>query len=100
MFILGVGTSPGGKGRVGKSNTINAGVGAVRTLTSPAPGSVGRRSTISYEGTAKTASSSMERTNDVPRYDFIIIVELTKICRKYYLDITSRITRRIITLTL
>ncbi|XP_057323541.1 serine/threonine-protein kinase MARK2-like isoform X5 [Microplitis mediator] len=65
MFILGVGTSPGGKGRVGKSNTINAGVGGVRPLTSPAPGSVGRRSTISYDQ-AKTSSSSTERTNDVP----------------------------------
>ncbi|XP_057323540.1 serine/threonine-protein kinase MARK2-like isoform X4 [Microplitis mediator] len=60
-----VGTSPGGKGRVGKSNTINAGVGGVRPLTSPAPGSVGRRSTISYDQ-AKTSSSSTERTNDVP----------------------------------
>lgn len=69
MFILGVGTSPGGKGRVGKSNTINAGVGGVRPLTSPAPGSVGRRSTISYDQ-AKTSSSSTERTNDVPRYKF------------------------------
>lgn len=68
MFILGVGTSPGGKGRVGKSNTINAGVGGVRPLTSPAPGSVGRRSTISYDQ-AKTSSSSTERTNDVPRYN-------------------------------
>ncbi|XP_043282058.1 serine/threonine-protein kinase MARK2-like isoform X5 [Venturia canescens] len=66
MFILGVGTSPGGKGRAAKSNTINTAVGGVRTLTSPAPGSVGRRSTISYEQTAKTASSSTERTNDVP----------------------------------
>ncbi|XP_044575670.1 serine/threonine-protein kinase MARK2-like isoform X7 [Cotesia glomerata] len=65
MFILGVGTSPGSKGRVGKSNTINSGVGGVRPLTSPAPGSVGRRSTISYDQ-AKTSSSSTERTNDVP----------------------------------
>ncbi|XP_046821505.1 serine/threonine-protein kinase MARK2-like isoform X12 [Vespa crabro] len=65
MFILGVGTSPSSKGRVGnKSNTMNAGVGGVRPLTSPAPGSVGRRSTISYDQ-AKT-SSSTERTNDVP----------------------------------
>ncbi|XP_074095260.1 serine/threonine-protein kinase MARK2 isoform X2 [Cotesia typhae] len=64
MFILGVGTSPGSKGRVGKSNTINSGVGGVRPLTSPAPGSVGRRSTISYDQ-AKTSSSSTERTNDV-----------------------------------
>ncbi|KAK0168524.1 hypothetical protein PV327_002312 [Microctonus hyperodae] len=65
MFILGVGTSPGGRGRVGKSNTINTGVGGVRPLTSPAPGSVGRRSTISYDQ-AKTSSSSTEKTNDVP----------------------------------
>lgn len=67
MFILGVGTSPGGKARVGKSNTINSGVAGVRPVTSPAPGTVGRRSTISYDQ-AKTASSSTERTNDVPRY--------------------------------
>ncbi|KAG7201932.1 hypothetical protein KM043_004638 [Ampulex compressa] len=60
-----VGTSPGGKARVGKSNTMNAGVGGGRPLTSPAPGSVGRRSTISYDQ-AKTSSSSTERTNDVP----------------------------------
>ncbi|KAK0094968.1 hypothetical protein PV326_009542 [Microctonus aethiopoides] len=60
-----VGTSPGGRGRVGKSNTINTGVGGVRPLTSPAPGSVGRRSTISYDQ-AKTSSSSTEKTNDVP----------------------------------
>lgn len=65
MFILGVGTSPGGKARVG--NTMNAGVGGGRPLTSPAPGSVGRRSTISYDQ-AKTSSSSTERTNEVPRY--------------------------------
>ncbi|XP_071582733.1 serine/threonine-protein kinase MARK2 isoform X10 [Temnothorax nylanderi] len=65
MFILGVGTSPGGKARVNKSNTMNAGVGGGRPLTSPAPGSVGRRSTISYEQ-AKTSSSSTERTNEVP----------------------------------
>ncbi|XP_015112641.1 serine/threonine-protein kinase MARK2 isoform X5 [Diachasma alloeum] len=65
MFILGVGTSPGGKARVGKSNTINTGVAGVRPLTSPAPGTVGRRSTISYDQ-AKTSSSSTERTNDVP----------------------------------
>ncbi|XP_029674872.1 serine/threonine-protein kinase MARK2-like isoform X9 [Formica exsecta] len=65
MFILGVGTSPGGKTRVGKSNTMNAGVGGGRPLTSPAPGSVGRRSTISYDQ-AKTSSSSTERTNEVP----------------------------------
>ncbi|XP_046622353.1 serine/threonine-protein kinase MARK2-like isoform X10 [Neodiprion virginianus] len=65
MFIIGVGTSPGGKSRVGKSNTMNAGVGSGRPLTSPAPGSVGRRSTISYDQ-AKTSSSSTERTNDVP----------------------------------
>ncbi|KYM95980.1 MAP/microtubule affinity-regulating kinase 3 [Cyphomyrmex costatus] len=66
MFILGVGTSPGGKARVGKSNTMNAGVGGGRPLTSPAPGSVGRRSTISYDQ-AKTSSASTERTNEVPR---------------------------------
>ncbi|KAL6427357.1 hypothetical protein ACFW04_008725 [Cataglyphis niger] len=65
MFILGVGTSPGGKARVGKSNTMNTGVGGGRPLTSPAPGSVGRRSTISYDQ-AKTSSSSTERTNEVP----------------------------------
>ncbi|XP_077261256.1 serine/threonine-protein kinase MARK2 isoform X5 [Temnothorax americanus] len=65
MFILGVGTSPGGKARVNKSNTMNAGVGGGRPLTSPAPGSVGRRSTISYDQ-AKTSSSSTERTNEVP----------------------------------
>ncbi|KAL6266823.1 hypothetical protein P5V15_003652, partial [Pogonomyrmex californicus] len=59
-----VGTSPGGKTRVGKSNTMNAGVGGGRPLTSPAPGSVGRRSTISYDQ-AKTSSSSTERTNEV-----------------------------------
>ncbi|KAG8040433.1 hypothetical protein G9C98_002429 [Cotesia typhae] len=62
-----VGTSPGSKGRVGKSNTINSGVGGVRPLTSPAPGSVGRRSTISYDQ-AKTSSSSTERTNDVSSF--------------------------------
>lgn len=66
MFIQGVGTSPGGKSRVGKINTMNAGVGAIRTSTTPAAGSIGRRSTISYDQ-AKT-SSSTERTNDVPRY--------------------------------
>ncbi|KAL6427359.1 hypothetical protein ACFW04_008725 [Cataglyphis niger] len=60
-----VGTSPGGKARVGKSNTMNTGVGGGRPLTSPAPGSVGRRSTISYDQ-AKTSSSSTERTNEVP----------------------------------
>ncbi|XP_044003544.1 serine/threonine-protein kinase MARK2-like isoform X19 [Aphidius gifuensis] len=61
-----VGTSPGGKGRVGKSNAINTTVGGgVRPLTSPAPASVARRSTISYDQT-KTTSSSTERTNDVP----------------------------------
>ncbi|XP_043461258.1 serine/threonine-protein kinase MARK2-like isoform X5 [Leptopilina heterotoma] len=62
MFIQGVGTSPSGKTRVLKSNTMNAGVG-VRTSTTPAAGSIGRRSTISYDQ-AKT--SSTERTNDVP----------------------------------
>ncbi|XP_076391860.1 serine/threonine-protein kinase MARK2 isoform X14 [Megachile rotundata] len=60
-----VGTSPGGRGWAGKSNTMNAGVGGGRPLTSPAPGSVGRRSTISYDQ-AKTSSSSTERTNDAP----------------------------------
>lgn len=65
MFILGVGTSPGGRAWAGKSNTMNAGVGSGRPLTSPAPGSVGRRSTISYDQ-AKTSSSSTERTNDTP----------------------------------
>ncbi|XP_011068031.1 PREDICTED: serine/threonine-protein kinase MARK2-like isoform X3 [Acromyrmex echinatior] len=60
-----VGTSPGGKARVGKSNTMNAGVGGGRPLTSPAPSSVGRRSTISYDQ-AKTSSASTERTNEVP----------------------------------
>lgn len=67
MFILGVGTSPGGRAWAGKSNTMNAGAGGGRPLTSPAPGSVGRRSTISYDQ-AKTSSSSTERTNDTPRY--------------------------------
>ncbi|XP_024943061.1 serine/threonine-protein kinase MARK2 isoform X17 [Cephus cinctus] len=62
---LRVGTSPGGKPRVGKSNTMNAGVVGGRSVHSPAPGSVGRRSTISYDQ-AKTSSSSTERTNDVP----------------------------------
>ncbi|XP_076669553.1 serine/threonine-protein kinase MARK2 isoform X2 [Andrena cerasifolii] len=65
MFILGVGTSPGGRAWAGKSNTMNTGVGGGRPLTSPAPGSVGRRSTISYDQ-AKTSSSSTERTNDAP----------------------------------
>ncbi|XP_031369547.1 serine/threonine-protein kinase MARK2-like isoform X12 [Apis dorsata] len=60
-----VGTSPGGRAWAGKSNTMNAGVGSGRPLTSPAPGSVGRRSTISYDQ-AKTSSSSTERTNDTP----------------------------------
>ncbi|OAD59123.1 Serine/threonine-protein kinase MARK2, partial [Eufriesea mexicana] len=60
-----VGTSPGGRAWAGKSNTMNAGVGGGRPLTSPAPGSVGRRSTISYDQ-AKTSSSSTERTNDAP----------------------------------
>lgn len=81
MFILGVGTSPGGKARVGKSNTMNAGVGGGRPLTSPAPGSVGRRSTISYEQ-AKTSSSSTERTNEVPRYSsiqFLLLLEYVEI---------------------
>lgn len=65
MFIQGVGTSPGGKTRVGKSNTMNSGVGGIRTSTTAAVGSIGRRSTISYDQ-AKTPST--ERTNDVPRY--------------------------------
>lgn len=87
MFILGVGTSPGGKTRVGKSNTMNAGVGGGRPLTSPAPGSVGRRSTISYEQ-AKTSSSSTERTNEVPRYSGIQLFLFSKYARaraRYYL---------------
>lgn len=83
MFILGVGTSPGGKARVGKSNTMNAGVGGGRPLTSPAPGSVGRRSTISYDQ-AKTSSSSTERTNEVPRYSGIQFLDFTleRICAR------------------
>ncbi|XP_014207623.1 serine/threonine-protein kinase MARK2 isoform X3 [Copidosoma floridanum] len=64
MFILGVGTSPGGKPRVGKTNTMNTGFTAVKSCT-PTPGSIGRRSTISYDQ-AKTASASTERTNDMP----------------------------------
>ncbi|KAJ8678802.1 hypothetical protein QAD02_014589 [Eretmocerus hayati] len=60
-----VGTSPGGKTRVGKSNTANTGVAGIRANLTPAPGSIGRRSTISYDQ-AKTSSSSTERTNDVP----------------------------------
>lgn len=83
MFILGVGTSPGGKTRVGKSNTMNAGVGGGRPLTSPAPGSVGRRSTISYDQ-AKTSSSSTERTNEVTRYSVIPLFLYSKI-RAIYL---------------
>lgn len=79
MFILGVGTSPSGKARVGKSNTINAGVGGGRPLTSPAPGSVGRRSTISYDQ-AKTSSASTERTNEVSRYSDIQLSYLFQIC--------------------
>lgn len=70
MFILGVGTSPCSRAWASKSNTMNAGVGGGRPLTSPAPGSVGRRSTISYDQ-AKTSSSSTERTNDAPRYSYI-----------------------------
>ncbi|XP_031782709.1 serine/threonine-protein kinase MARK2 isoform X11 [Nasonia vitripennis] len=62
---LRVGTSPGGKTRVNKSNTMNTGVGGVRVNVTPAPSSIGRRSTISYDQ-AKTSSSSTERTNDVP----------------------------------
>ncbi|XP_011494248.1 PREDICTED: serine/threonine-protein kinase MARK2-like isoform X11 [Ceratosolen solmsi marchali] len=65
MFILGVGTSPGGKTRVGKSNTMNTGVTGIRSTITPTPGSIGRRSTISYDQ-AKTSSASTERTNDVP----------------------------------
>lgn len=90
MFILGVGTSPGGKTRVGKSNTMNAGVGGGRPLTSPAPGSVGRRSTISYDQ-AKTSSSSTERTNEVPRYSGIQLY-LFKI-RDLFVRKNSRIYR-------
>lgn len=67
MFILGVGTSPGGKTRVNKSNTRNTGVAGISYNMAPLPGSIGRRSTISYDQ-AKTASSSTERTNDVPKY--------------------------------
>lgn len=67
MFILGVGTSPGGKTRVNKSNTRNTGVPGISYNMAPLPGSIGRRSTISYDQ-AKTASSSTERTNDVPKY--------------------------------
>lgn len=83
MFILGVGTSPGGKARVGKSNTMNAGVGGGRPLTSPAPASVGRRSTISYDQ-AKTSSSSTERTNEVPRYSGIqlYLLKIRDRCRR------------------
>lgn len=66
MFILGVGTSPGGKTRVNKSNTRNTGVAGISYNMAPLPGSIGRRSTISYDQ-AKTASSSTERTNDVPK---------------------------------
>lgn len=83
MFILGVGTSPGGKTRVGKSNTMNAGVGGGRPLTSPAPSSVGRRSTISYDQ-AKTSSSSTERTNEVTRYSVVQLFLYLKI-RAIYL---------------
>lgn len=94
MFILGVGTSPGGKARVGKSNTMNAGVGGGRPLTSPAPGSVGRRSTISYDQ-AKTSSSSTERTNEVPRYSDIqlfLLEERGLFCAKgRYLDRKEKI---------
>jgi len=86
MFILGVGTSPGGKARVGKSNTMNTGVGGGRPLTSPAPGSVGRRSTISYDQ-AKTSSSSTERTNEVPRYSgiqFLLVLENSRTIKSIY----------------
>ncbi|XP_076635562.1 serine/threonine-protein kinase MARK2 isoform X3 [Colletes latitarsis] len=66
MFILGVGTSPGGRAWTGKSNTMNTGVGGGgRPLTSPSVVFVGRRSTISYDQ-AKTSSSSTEKTNDPP----------------------------------
>ncbi|KAL7286915.1 hypothetical protein TKK_0018859 [Trichogramma kaykai] len=70
MFILGVGTSPGGKAtsRVGKSNTMNQGVPGIRSSMVQAPGSIGRRSTISYEQ-ANKSSTSTERTNDVPSGD-------------------------------
>ena len=81
MFILGVGTSPGGRAWAGKSNTMNAGVGGGRPLTSPAPGSVGRRSTISYDQ-AKTSSSSTERTNDAPRYSDIQLFIRYRIIKK------------------
>lgn len=89
MFILGVGTSPGGKARVGKSNTMNAGVGGGRPLTSPAPGSVGRRSTISYDQ-AKTSSSSTERTNEVPRYSGIQLYLIEIYLQVSSTDINSR----------
>lgn len=93
MFILGVGTSPGGKARVGKSNTMNAGVGGGRPLTSPAPGSVSRR-TISYDQ-AKTSSSSTERTNEVPRYSDIqlfLLEEHDPFCarKRNYLDVIKQ----------
>lgn len=99
MFILGVGTSACDRAWAGKSNTMNAGVGGGgRPLTSPAPGSVGRRSTISYDQ-AKT-SSSTERTNDAPRYsdiqlflrtDTISILKRTVnfTCNKYKYDFTK-----------
>lgn len=72
MFILGVGTSPGGKTRVNKTNTRNTGVAGISYNVAPLPGSIGRRSTISYDQ-AKTASSSTERTNDVPKYVYHFI---------------------------
>ena len=72
MFILGVSTSPGGKTRLSnKSNTLTSATGATRPSVTPTAGSIGRRSTISYDQ-AKTSSSSTERTNDVPRYLFLL----------------------------
>jgi hypothetical protein len=78
MFILGVGTSPGGKTRVGKSNTMNTGVAGIRSSITPTPGSIGRRSTISYDQ-AKTSSASTERTNDVPRYIIALKLHYTNL---------------------
>lgn len=95
MFILGVGTSPGGKARVNKSNTMNAGVGGGRPLTSPAP--VGRRSTISYDQ-AKTSSSSTERTNEVPRYsgDQLYLLQTHDLSTKMEYKLTKFIRRKLI----
>ncbi|KAH0947548.1 hypothetical protein HN011_010369 [Eciton burchellii] len=86
-----VGTSPGGKARVGKSNTMNTGVGGGRPLTSPAPGSVGRRSTISYDQ-AKTSSSSTERTNEVPSLGVCAISRQTTTTPAFPRNVPSRST--------